>query len=121
MLCANSDIPSTVSPNPFVGLYALVTRRNNLGHLVAGDQAISQQEALHAYTAAGAWLAEGLKGTIAPGKLADLVVIDRDYFGVTQAVEEGDRRADDCSGRGDCLRAGPERGLDAGSLYFTIE
>lgn len=87
VLCANSDIPSTVSPNPFVGLYALVTRRNNLGHLVGGDQAISRQEALHAYTAAGAWLTreEHLKGTIAPGKLADLVVIDRDYFTVPEA------------------------------------
>jgi predicted amidohydrolase YtcJ len=86
VLCANSDIPSTVSPNPFVGLYAQVTRRNNLGHLVAGDQAISRQEALHAYTAAGAWLTreEDLKGTIVRGKLADLVVIDRDYFGVAE-------------------------------------
>ena len=51
------------------------------------DQAISRQEALHAYTAAGAWLTreENLKGTIAPNKLADLVVIDRDYFGVAEA------------------------------------
>jgi predicted amidohydrolase YtcJ len=87
VLCANSDIPSTVSPNPFVGLYALVTRRNNLDHLVAADQAISRQGALHAYTAAGAWLTreEHLKGTIAAGKLADLVVIDRDYFSVPEA------------------------------------
>jgi predicted amidohydrolase YtcJ len=87
ILCANSDIPSTVSPNPFVGLYALVTRRNNLGHPVAADQAISRQEALHAYTAAGAWLTreEQIKGTIAAGKLADLVVIDRDYFSVPEA------------------------------------
>ncbi|MCB0040442.1 MAG: amidohydrolase [Caldilinea sp.] len=84
VLCANSDIPSTVSPNPWVGLYALVTRKNNLGHFVAADQAISRQEALHAYTAAGAWLTreEGDKGTLAPGMLADLVVIDRDYFAV---------------------------------------
>ncbi len=84
VLCANSDIPSTVSVNPFVGLYALTTRKNNLGHLVAPDQAISRAEALYAYTQAGAWLTreEALKGSISPGKLADLVITDRDYFSV---------------------------------------
>ncbi len=45
-------------------LYALVTRKNNLGHYVAADQAISRMEALHAYTTAGAWLTreEGQQG-----------------------------------------------------------
>jgi hypothetical protein len=86
VVCANSDIPSTVSMNPFVGLYALVTRKNNLGHYVARDQALSRGEALRAYTAAGTWLTreEALKGTIEPGKLADLVAIDRDYFAVPE-------------------------------------
>lgn len=85
-LAANSDIPSTVSPNPFPGLYALVTRRNNLGRLVAGDQAISREQALAAYTVGGTWLTreEHLKGTLALGKLADLIVIDRDYFTVPE-------------------------------------
>ena len=77
---------------PFVGLYALVTRLNNLGHPIAPDQAISRAEALRAYTAAGTWLTreEGSKGTLEPGKLADLVVIDRDYFAVP---EERSRRS----------------------------
>lgn len=84
VLCATSDIPSTVSPDPFVGMYALVTRKNNLGHYVAPDQAITRAEALHAYTAAGTWLTreESLKGTLEPGWLADLIVIDRNYFTV---------------------------------------
>lgn len=84
VLCATSDIPSTVSPDPFVGLYALVTRKNNLGHPVAADQAISRIEALRAYTINGTWLTreEHLKGALTPGKLADLIVIDRDYFTV---------------------------------------
>ncbi len=83
-LAANSDVPSTVSPNPFVALYALVTRKNNLGHYVAADQAISRREALAAYTTGGAWLTreEALKGDLSIGKLADLCVIDRDYFAV---------------------------------------
>jgi predicted amidohydrolase YtcJ len=86
-LAANSDIPSTVSPNPFVALYALVTRLNNLGNPVAPDQALTREEALHAYTQGGTWLTreEALKGTLAVGKVADLVVLDRDYFQVSNA------------------------------------
>ena len=83
-LAANSDIPSTVSVNPFPALYALVTRRNNVGNLVAPDQAISREEALRAYTIDGTWLTreESLKGSIEVGKVADLAVLDRDYFAV---------------------------------------
>lgn len=81
---ASSDVPSTVSANPFIALYALVTRKNNLGQLVAPDQAVSREEALRAYTVGGTWLTreEALKGTIELGKLADLAVLDRDYFAV---------------------------------------
>jgi predicted amidohydrolase YtcJ len=84
-LAANSDIPSTVSVNPFPALYALVTRKNNLGHHVAPDQALSRTEALRAYTLGGTWLTreETIKGTLAPGKVADLAVLDHDYFAVT--------------------------------------
>jgi predicted amidohydrolase YtcJ len=84
VLAASSDVASTVSVNPFVALYALVTRKNNLGHLIAPEQAISRGEALRAYTVAGTWLTreESLKGTIEPGMLADLAVLDRDYFEV---------------------------------------
>ncbi len=83
-VAANSDVPSTASVNPFVGLYALVTRRNNAGNLVAPDQAISREEALRAYAIDGTWLTreEHLKGSLEPGKLADMVVLDRDYFAV---------------------------------------
>ena len=83
-MAANSDIPSTVSVNPFPALYALVTRRNNVGNLVAPDQAISREEALRAYTIDGTWLTreESLKGSIEVGKVADLAVLDRDYFAV---------------------------------------
>ncbi len=83
-MAANSDIPSTVSVNPFPALYALVTRRNNVGNLVAPDQAVSREEALRAYTIDGTWLTreESLKGSIEVGKVADLAVLDRDYFAV---------------------------------------
>jgi predicted amidohydrolase YtcJ len=79
---ATSDIPSTVHYNPFVGLYSLVTRRTWKGTPIAPQEAVTREEALHAYTVAGAWLTreEGIKGPLAPGYLADLAVLDRDYF-----------------------------------------
>lgn len=60
----------------------MVTRRNNVGNLVALDQAISREEALRTYT--GTWLTreESLKGSIEVGKVADLAVLDRGYFTV---------------------------------------
>lgn len=79
---ATSDIPSTVHYNPFIGLYSLVTRKTWRGTLIAPQEAISREEALYAYTVAGAWLTreEHEKGPLAPGFLADLIVLDRDYF-----------------------------------------
>lgn len=79
---ATSDIPSTVHYNPFIGLYSLVTRKTWKGTVIAPQEAVSREEALYAYTVAGAWLTreEQIKGPLAPGFLADLVVLDRDYF-----------------------------------------
>lgn len=79
---ATSDIPSTVHYNPFIGLYSLVTRKSHLGTPIAPQEAVSREEALRAYTVAGAWLTreEDHKGPLAPGYLADIAVLDRDYF-----------------------------------------
>ena len=79
---ATSDVPSTVHFNPFIGLYALVTRKSWKGTLIAPDQAVSREEALYACTVAGSWLTreEHIKGPLAPGFLADMAVLDRDYF-----------------------------------------
>ncbi len=85
-LSASSDVESTVSANPFPSLYALITRKNRLGQIIGPDQGLSRLEALHTYTTAGTWLTreEALKGTLAPGKLADLIVLDQDYFKVSE-------------------------------------
>jgi predicted amidohydrolase YtcJ len=79
---ATSDIPSTVHYNPFIGLYSLVTRKTFRGTLIAPHEAVTREEALYAYTVAGAWLTreEQFKGPLAPGNLADIAVLDRDYF-----------------------------------------
>ncbi len=85
-LTASSDVPSTVSANPFIAMYTLVTRKNNLDQQVAPDQAMTREEALRAYTISGTWLTreEHLKGSIEVGKLADLAVIDRDFFTIPE-------------------------------------
>lgn len=70
-------------PTPLEGIYAAVTRRTiddkNPGGWVP-EQKITVEEALRAYTTAGAYASfeESQKGMIAPGMLADLAVIDRD-------------------------------------------
>jgi predicted amidohydrolase YtcJ len=92
---SSSDVPSTVSANPFVALYTLVTRKNNIGREVAFDQAVSREEALRTYTMNGTWLTreEATKGSLEVGKVADLIVLDRDYFEVPEE-EIKDTRVD---------------------------
>lgn len=70
-------------PTPLDGIYAAVTRRTLDERRPGGwvpEQKITVEEALRAYTAGGAYASfdEGRKGVLAPGRLADLVLIDRD-------------------------------------------
>ena len=70
-------------PTPLEGIYAAVTRRTLDEKRPGGwvpEQKITVEEALRAYTMGGAFagFAEDKRGTIVPGKLADLVLIDRD-------------------------------------------
>jgi predicted amidohydrolase YtcJ len=72
-------------PTPLEGIYAAVTRRTlddrNPGGWVP-EQKISVEEALRAYTMTAAYASfdEDLKGSLAKGKLADFVVLDRNIF-----------------------------------------
>ncbi len=81
-----SDWP--VAPlDPIQGIYAAVTRRTIDGKNPNGwvpEQKISLEEALKGYTVAGAFaeFAEKIKGKIEPGKLADLVVLDKNLFDI---------------------------------------
>ena len=74
----------TVAPiEPLLGIYAAVTRRTLDGKNPDGwvpQEKISVEEALRAYTAGNAYgvFAEGRRGKLAPGYLADLVLLDRD-------------------------------------------
>ena len=76
----------TVAPlNPILSVYAAVTRRTLDGKNPSGwipEQKISVEEAVRAYTVGSAYaeFQENVKGTVTPGKLADLVIISDDIF-----------------------------------------
>jgi hypothetical protein len=85
-LAFGTDWP--VAPlNPLLGVYAAVTRATLDGKHPEGwfpEQRLTLEEALHAYTLGSAFAAfeENEKGSLAPGKLADLVVLSDDLFSI---------------------------------------
>jgi predicted amidohydrolase YtcJ len=70
--------------NPWPHIYFATTGVNSFGARVNGDQQITRQEALRLFTRGNSWFLrmENKIGTIEPGKLADLAVLNRDYFAV---------------------------------------
>jgi len=65
---------------PLVGLYAAITRKGPSGAVHGPEEAVGRAEAIRMYTANGAFLSreEHDKGTIEPGKLADMIVLSFD-------------------------------------------
>lgn len=82
ILACGSDAP-VESWNPWRGIHAAVTRQRPDGYPNGGwypEQQLTVEEALWGYTI-GPALASGelaIKGTLSPGKLADIIVLDRD-------------------------------------------
>jgi predicted amidohydrolase YtcJ len=72
--------------NPWLHIYFAVTGVNSFGARVNGDQNLTREEALRMFTRGNSWFLrmEDKIGTIEPGKLADLTVLDRDYFAVPE-------------------------------------
>ncbi len=87
-LAFGTDYP--VEPiTPFRGVYAAVTRQNEAGtKQYFPEQKLTIEQALAAYTTGSAYaqFAEKEKGTLAPGRLADFVVLDRDLSRVPPAA-----------------------------------
>jgi predicted amidohydrolase YtcJ len=87
VLAFGTDYP--VEPlSPFRGLYAATTRKSEDGKKeYFPDQKISMDQAIAAYTTGSAFAEfdEKQKGLIAPGMLADFVVLDRDVTAVAPA------------------------------------
>lgn len=89
-LVYSSDWPAAISLDPIRGLHNAVNRRTIDGQPPKGwipQQRISVVDALRAYTQAGAFSSfeEAIKGRIAPGQMADLIVFSQDLFKVDPA------------------------------------
>ena len=78
-LPGSSDRPVALGA-PLLGIHDMVNRRTGSGAPYNPGEAIGAQEAVRAYTYGSAYAShqEHTKGTIAPGKLADLVVLSED-------------------------------------------
>ena len=76
---SGTDAPVVPYP-PLWTIYHFVTRDTISGGVLGADQRISRQQALRLATINNAWLMmeEQTKGSIEPGKLADLVVLNED-------------------------------------------
>lgn len=88
-LAAGSDFPVELA-NPFHGLYAAVTRSDRNGKPPGGWRAhekLTREEALRIFTLDAAFAAhmENAVGSLEPGKWADFILIDRDYFKVDES------------------------------------
>ncbi len=70
--------------NPFWIIYFWVTRETRLGGTIGVDQRISREEALRVMTINNAYITfeENIKGSLEPGKLADLIVLSDDILTV---------------------------------------
>jgi predicted amidohydrolase YtcJ len=78
-------------PSPMLWLYSMTTRRDPTGHVWGETQRITLPEAVRSATIEGAYSSfeEHDKGTIEPGKLADLVVLKDDPFTVPAEQWQG--------------------------------
>jgi predicted amidohydrolase YtcJ len=83
----SSDGMQIAPMNPWLHMYYAVTGMNARQVLINGGQQITRQEVLRLYTAGNGWFLheEDRIGTIEPGRLADLVVLNQDYFAVPDA------------------------------------
>jgi len=78
-----SDATAVTTSNPFYTLWFAVTGKM-IGGRVVNRQTITREEALAAHTRNNAYIVfqDGNVGSLAPGRYADLVVLDRDYLTV---------------------------------------
>jgi predicted amidohydrolase YtcJ len=79
MVAGSSDAP-IVAADPFVGIYAAVTRLAESGQTLRPEERITAEQALALYTTNAAYTSfeEKIKGSITPGKLADILVLSDD-------------------------------------------
>jgi predicted amidohydrolase YtcJ len=84
----------TIAPlNPWLHMSYMVTGKNNAGQMVAQGQTLTRMQALRMYTASTAWFTkeESKLGSIEPGKLADMVVLNSDFLDEKAVPDEAIR------------------------------
>jgi len=81
---AGSDSAQISTLNPWLMLYYMTTGKNSSGVVINAGQTLSRDEAMRLYTRENGWFSkeEDKLGSIETGKLADLVVLNGDYFSV---------------------------------------
>jgi predicted amidohydrolase YtcJ len=92
---AGTDATRVASFNPYVSLYWLVSGRTVGGmELYGGENRMSREEALRLYTQGSSWFSteDDVKGSLAPGQLADFAALTSDFFSVPE-VEIKDLRS----------------------------
>jgi predicted amidohydrolase YtcJ len=94
-MASGSDYPNN-SPDPWIGIYQMLTRRFQISGAVYGpDQTIGLLDALATFTINGAYLTydDEVRGSLEPGKYADLAVLDADFLEATpeEVLEMGSR------------------------------
>jgi predicted amidohydrolase YtcJ len=83
-IIANGTDSPVEDVDPIPNYFATVTRRVKDGSVFYGDQKMTRMEALKSYTINGAYAAfeENIKGSLKPGKLADVTVLSKDILTV---------------------------------------
>ena len=85
LVAAGTDSP-VIPYNPFWSMYHFITRDTISDGVYGANQRITREEALRMYTINNARLTfeEAIKGSIEPGKLADLVILSADFLTVPE-------------------------------------
>ncbi len=85
LVAGGTDSP-VIPYNPFWAMYHFVTRDTISDGVYGANQRITRQEALRMYTINNARLTfeENIKGSIEPGKVADLVILSADFLAVPE-------------------------------------
>lgn len=68
--------------HPFFGMWMAITRKTVDGSVINPEQRVTREQALRMWTTNAAYLSfdEKIKGSIEPGKLADLIVVTKDFL-----------------------------------------